>query len=381
MLPCGAGNSDWRQDALLRKWTRPPIGGGGPLRAVVATLQTASGDAFMDLCVAGRHLFMVADEVHRMGAVEGRRLLNIETGARLGLSATPRRAGDPEGTNAILSYFERVIEPPFTLADAIKARTLTPYAYYPIPIQLAADEQEKWLEVGTEAKRTAGRLKGEKTPDPRTLNRLKLLLIKRARIVKNARAKVDVAVRTLKENYADGQRWIVYCDGQGQLQTVATALRAAGLDNVYEYHSAMTGDRTGTLSLFTRRGGIVVAIRCLDEGVDIPIVSHALILASSRNPREFVQRRGRVLRTYPGKTMAYLYDAIVTPSVQDDESDSGSILAGELARAIEFGTNAINPGGVAELKRIAAEFSIDLSVANSGFEGDDDGSDAETTDV
>ena len=375
LLPCGAGHSHWREGALLRKWTRPALGGGPP-RAVLATLQTAASPMFMGLCNGGSHLFLVADEVHRMGAAESRRLFDLETGGRLGLSATPRRAGDPEGTTAILSYFERIIEPPFTLADAIRAGALTPYVYSPHPIRLSADEEAKWLEIGNELSRLAGRLHGSEKPDPQAANRLKLLLIKRARLVKSAVAKVDVAVDILKREYSDGQRWIVYCDNQTQLSRVANALRAEGLPDVYEYHSAMTGDRDGTLDLFARHGGIVASIRCLDEGVDIPSVSHALILASSRNPREFVQRRGRVLRRFETgrerKSLAYVHDVIVTPSNREDAAEIGSMLSGELARAIEFGRDAVNPGCIGDLNRIAAEFGVDLSAAQSGFEDDDE---------
>lgn len=118
----------------------------------------------------------------------------------------------------------------------------------------------------------------------------------------------------------------------------------------------------------------MVSIRCLDEGVDIPSVTHALILASSKNPREFIQRRGRVLRRSPGKALAYLHDVIVLPERGEDEEGAGDgILSGELSRAIEFGGHAINPAGVTELRRIAAAAGLDWeAMASGGFEQDDD---------
>ena len=91
------------------------------------------------------------------------------------------------------------------------------------------------------------------------------------------------------------------------------ALRSDGLIPI-EYHSAMTGSRDATMSWFRSFGGPLVSIKCLDEGVDIPVVSHALILASSQNPRQFIQRRGRVLRKVPGKHLAVIHDAIVVPT-------------------------------------------------------------------
>jgi superfamily II DNA or RNA helicase len=116
-----------------------------------------------------------------------------------------------------------------------------------------------------------------------------------------------------------------------------------------------------------------VSIRCLDEGVDIPDVSHALILASSQNPRQFIQRRGRVLRRAPDKQVAILHDAIVVPVNADDEPEQISLLKSELARSIEFASHAINKGAGAELRDIAISMGIDTDgLLESGFEEDEE---------
>ena len=118
----------------------------------------------------------------------------------------------------------------------------------------------------------------------------------------------------------------------------------------------------------------LVSIRCLDEGVDIPSVSHALILASSQNPRQFIQRRGRVLRKFPGKPFAVIHDAIVVPVNLDDEPEQTSLLRAEMLRSIEFAEHAINKMAGAELRSIAANLGFDVGVPNdAGFEEDDDG--------
>jgi superfamily II DNA or RNA helicase len=371
LMTCGGGHDRWRQGAGLRGWTRPHLDGAP--RAVLATLQTASGDEFRGLCAQGDHLFMVADEVHRLGAVAARRLFELETGPRLGLSATPQRAGDPEGTAALMAYFEGVVPPPFTLADAIKAKALTPYAYQVHTVRLDRDERDAWNQITERIRRLYARAMSGGDLDAGVSAGLKLLLIQRARIIKGARAKTSLAAEIVEAHYRPGQRWIVYCDDQDQLGEVKAALRARDLRNVYEYHSAMPGDRKATLDVFNERGGVVVSIRCLDEGVDIPAVSHALILASSRNPREFIQRRGRVLRRSPGKVLAYLHDVIVVPEIEDDDYLGGSVLKGELARAIEFGGGAVNPAAVADLKRIAAAAGLDWeAMTGAGFELDSD---------
>lgn len=369
LLVCGGGNAGWRSNAMLRLWTRPNQISSRP-RAVLTTIDTASSEKFISLCSQGDHLFLVADEVHRLGAPEAQRVLTLNSGSRLGLSATPDRAGDPAGTAAVMSYFSGVIPPPYTLEDAIRDGALTPYAYHPHAIELEPDEQEEWSRLSVEIRRAYAR--GRQTDgsmSPGSEDRLKVLLIARARLAKSARRKVRAAVDIITNAFKPDQRWIVYCDDRGQLDEVRTALRDAGLPDVYQYFSAMPGDKAATLKLFESRGGIVVSIRCLDEGVDIPAVTHALILASSKNPREFIQRRGRVLRRFPGKQLAYVHDVIVTPVADSGaDKDFESMLRGELARAIEFGSHAINPAGVAELKRIAARMNIDWLEALDGFE-------------
>ena len=112
-----------------------------------------------------------------------------------------------------------------------------------------------------------------------------------------------------------------------------------------------------------------MSIRCLDEGVDIPSATHALILASSQNPREFIQRRGRILRRSPGKYFAYLYDVLVLPQIltySEEQEKVISIVESELARAIQFGEMAENPSCIARLKNIAVDYDIDIETVIEG---------------
>lgn len=139
------------------------------------------------------------------------------------------------------------------------------------------------------------------------------------------------------------------------------------------YYAEMNGDRDMTLSYFAANGGVLVSIKCLDEGVDIPATTHALVLASSQNPREFIQRRGRILRKSPGKLFAHLFDAITVPVVEDAENDKSlSIITAELSRAIQFGANAENPACVTDLKNIAVDFNIEFTTLNTGGIEDDE---------
>jgi len=343
----------------LSDWTTP----GDQKRIILATVQSASGKDFLGQLSGGPHLVLIADEVHRLGAPRSRQLLNDRTfGARLGLSATPERYGDPDGTTLLLDFFAGILQPVYTLADAIRDKVLTPYFYRAHAIQLDADEVDVWHQLTAEVARLNARIRAnDKTPG--LAQRLQRKFIQRARIIKQARAKVGLAVKVLQEHYKPGQRWLIYCDDGDQLRGVTVTLDASGFRAI-PYHSDMVGDRIETLRWFAKRGGILTAIKCLDEGVDIPSVTHALILASSKNPREFVQRRGRVLRKSPGKALAFIHDAIVLPPRaglpdEDRVERDDPFTSGELARAVEFATHADNPASATDLQQIALRAGLD----------------------
>jgi superfamily II DNA or RNA helicase len=238
-------------------------------------------------------------------------------------------------------------------------------------VSLDEDEQEQWSLLTAEIGKRLAR-NGRDDANPIVDDATRLLLIQRARIVKRAAQKIPLAIDVVRRALRPGQRWIVYCEDRDQLVAVRAGLVGAGIPLVFEYHSAMAGDSASTLRMFEHQGGVTVAIRCLDEGVDIPTVSHALILASSRNPREFIQRRGRVLRRADGKPLAYVHDAIVVPRDIAEDTPNLSMVRGELARAIEFGQSAVNPDAVTELRTIAIEFGIEWhQLTDEGFESDD----------
>jgi superfamily II DNA or RNA helicase len=336
----GAGRETWRND--LPDFTRNQLDLGP--RVTVATMQTAASALFISQVQQGQHLLLVADEVHRLGAPILRRCLTIQAGGRLGLSATPERFGDVAGTAAIFDYFGEVLEPRFGLADAIQAGRLVPYDYHCHLVALSTTEAEAWLQLTDEIGRLYARLRDQ--DDPFNDERLRMLLIRRARIIKKASAKTALAAATVASNFEPGQRWLVYCDDTEQLESVMRGLRSAGFDPL-EYHSAMEGSRNETLSFFRRAGGVLVAIRCLDEGVDIPEITHALILASSANSREHVQRRGRVLRTAVGKYSAVVHDVLV--ALAQPSPAPYLVIDGDLRRAIAFAADARNAGVREEL--------------------------------
>jgi superfamily II DNA or RNA helicase len=361
VIRCGDGERGWARPGFLRRW----LDGDEASRVAIATLHTASSDAFRSALGDAPRVLFVADEAHRLGSPVFRRLLEVDAAARLGLSATPERFGDAGGTAAVLDFFSPVLEPRYGLTEAIRDGVLTPYAYHPHVVSLTDQEQEAWDAYSARiARRVAAASDGVEDEGARRL------LIERSRIAKRATAKIDLASEVLERDVGPGERWLVYCDDRAQLAAVREAATRAGIRTT-EYHSAMEGDRVATLDDLAASPGVLVSIRCLDEGVDLPAVTHALILASSRNPREFIQRRGRILRRHPGKVRAHLHDAIVVPSATATRPDR--LLLAELARAVEFAREAVNPEAAIDLEIICARFGVDpTSLASTGEENDVD---------
>ena len=242
---------------------------------------------------------------------------------------------------------------------------LSQYFYDFEVADLTAEEKDKWEAVTTKIKRSIARdpsqvkkglLSNQNSP-------LKLLFIQRARIVKSARAKVGISEEVISEKYPENGRWIVYCDTEDQMNDVWNRIRTAHpYVQVLKYHSGMSGpDRDRTISFFEQNPGIVVSIRCLDEGVNIPAADGAIILASSTNPREYIQRRGRVLRKAKGKWTARIIDVLVLPppGTEGDEIPF-SIVRGELARAYKFASSALNVEVTHRLWRVCQEYGVRL---------------------
>jgi superfamily II DNA or RNA helicase len=356
VLMAGSGHIKWKDRGRLRSQTSPGLGMN---RVVIATMQTASTDAFINGLYQGDHLLIVADEIHQIGSPKNSIALTIQSGASLGLSATPIRYGDPEGTQRIFTSFGSVIPPAITLQDAIAAGRLVNYEYFPHAVHLSDEESELWKKL---TKQISFELAKSKKNDCSTglSDKAKMLLIQRSRIAKKARVKTGLATNVIKKEFTEGQSWLVYCEDSDQLNEMLRKLRAEGLRPL-EYHSNMSGEKADALNWFKKFGGVLVSIKCLDEGVDIPAVSHAFILASSQNPRQFIQRRGRVLRKSAEKNLAVIHDAIVVPVDPESESEQISLLKAELIRALEFANSALNKGAGADLRRIALEMGIDPS--------------------
>ena len=328
LMLAGSGHDEWRSGAHLRNFLEP-----GGKRVVVVTIDTAATSDFTARLRDLHPLTVIVDEVHRAGSRQRRRLLEeVDADWRLGLSATWEREGDPEGTAVIRDYFEHILEPVYTLQDAVRDGHLCAYRYVIHSLSLTDSEREAWAAETARISRALAFARGEMTES------VQQLLIRRARIIKKAAGKVALAAGVLSTSFRDGDAWLVYCDDTVQLAAVRAAIEARGVQCM-EYHRQGDGAEEEALMEFERNGGVVLAIKCLDEGVDIPRIDHALILASSTTRREFIQRRGRVLRRADRKYQAEIHDVLVDSAGFTDPA-SATFLRNEVARAREFAASA-----------------------------------------
>ncbi len=294
---------------------------------------------------------IIGDEAHNLGAKKCASSLPRNVGLRLALSATPERHYDENGTQSILDYFGDILQPEFTLKDAIDCGALVHYLYYPILVELTENESEQYLKLTRAISRKLLYQDRDRAaqPDFDTPD-LTPLLMQRARLIGAAANKL-VALRALMKERLNTSHTLFYCgDGSSdsiQQLTAVTHLLGNELGYRVNTYTAATSllDREHLRHQF-ESGALqgLVAIRCLDEGIDIPAIRHAVILASSTNPRQFIQRRGRILRPDLGKDRATLYDMVVLPPELDRETlvIERNLLKRELLRLIEFADLADN---------------------------------------
>ena len=258
---------------------------------------------------------------------------------------------------AFTIFFGKILQPEFSLTDAIEAGRLVPYIHRPFEVTLTFDEEEAYSELSLKISKIYGLIENGNI-DKDLQAQLEVLLFARAKIIKKAKNKVPAAVQIIKKDFKEGEHWLLYCQDNDHVTFAREQLKESGIQSL-EYMSAMRGDRKSTLDYFEENGGILVAIKCLDEGVDLPFLKNAIILSSSQNPREHIQRRGRVLRKSPGKSLATIYDALVVAS-SDMNDQHEQIMSTELRRAYNFSKDAYNPEATIEIKNIAKKYNINI---------------------
>lgn len=345
LLVGGRGNGPAKWGPYLEAFSKHSAASSP--RIILSTYASARSESFKKKFKIGKHVLLAADEVHTFGSVENRALADwLEVGASLGMSATPERKWDAEGTSAILDYFGEKLEPAFTLEDALAADYLSVYDYYFERCYLTPSEDAEWEEVTQRFVRAwimAGKKMTKKVTD---------ILIERSRISKAALNKTSITVEILEKNFNRDDRWLVYCESISHLNEVSGAIRERAIPGlqILEYHSKNSDEHVEAIKFLSKTGGVMLAVKCLDEGVDLPRVNKAIIMASSTNPREYIQRRGRVLRKHPEKSSAQIYDLLTFRAVGDVPTTCG-----EVERALLFSKSARNVASSLELEDYKAQ--------------------------
>ena len=291
---------------------------------------------------------LVADEVHNLGSEGFITDPPDFFDYRLGLSATPIRQYDEEGTEHLLEFFGPIVFE-FTLKDAI-GRCLVGYEYYVHPVELTEDEMEEWYELTEKIGKHAWR---QEDPDTDDEYMMKLLRDRRA-LLENAENKIAAleTVLTQREDFNQLRHTLIYASDKApqQLKDVNALLNKHGI-LFHQLTHEETPDRKKTAQIIqsfqegTLR--ILTAKRVLDEGVNIPQIEKAFILASTTVERQWTQRRGRLLRTCneTGKTHSEIHDFIALPPDLDNiDTRARALIESELKRIQAFAYLAKNFG-------------------------------------
>lgn len=312
----------------------------------------------------GKDTLLLVDEAHNFGSNNLRKRLYSQIEYRLALSATLERHGDEEGTEALKKYFGRKCIG-YDLKKAIADGKLTPYYYYPVLVFLDEEELAEYKDVSYRVSKECHKDKHGKL---QVTEKGKMLLMQRARIVAGAKNKLSV-LRDKMQDYKDASHILVYCgatrvptfehdesehdeDGERQIVAVSKILgNELGMKVTHFTSNESAQEREAIKRRFATAEPYqaIVAIKCLDEGVNIPSIRTAFILASTTNPKEYIQRRGRVLRLAKNKPYAVIYDFVTLATPLDEVNVYGvdfncerALAKRELARIKEFGEIAMN---------------------------------------
>ena len=339
-----------------------------------------------------RQLLLIADEAHNMGA--GRildRLGGVKFLRRIGLSATPKRQFDDTGNHAILDFFGchdgYTFE--YDMQEAIDNGFLCRYRYYPHLVRLNDSEMAEYMRISLQL---AKFFNADSESFPKSDDILMRLLLKRKRIIHKAKNKEVIFREIIHNRYAEKgnlKYTLVYVpegskpddNTSDMFDTTETVADDDYSDNLIDVYTQIVQDvsKTTTVKKFTSavkgrneildkyaKGEIEVltSMKCLDEGVDVPRSEMAIFCASTGNPRQFIQRRGRILRKHPDKHLAIIHDLVVAPEIssgQENYNMERSLLRGELNRVRDFAVLSENADfAYTELEDILTYYNLPL---------------------
>ena len=334
-------------------------------------------------------LLLIADEAHNMsGGLMVQRLADIKYQRRIGLSATPERQFDDTGNRKLMDFFGCADNYTFeySMAEAIKNGALCRYYYYPHIVRLTENEMADYVALTKQIVKIIG------FDDAKNQERLKMLLLIRKRIIHKAVNKLSAFQKIVQQQMKEKgslKYTLVYvpegnkpdnfdADIFDQSDTLASdpetehliddftrIVRDLDSHIIVRQFTSESTDRDAMLKGFANGSiDVLTSMKCLDEGVDVPRSELAIFCASTGNPRQFIQRRGRVLRTHKDKKYAVIHDLVVIPDNVFDEdcySLEKSLVESELRRVRDFALLSENLNDTDnELQKVLNHYNLSI---------------------
>lgn len=316
---------------------------------------------------------LIADEAHNIGSKSFKPLLpTLNFKNRLALSATLERYFDEEGDQLIQSFFNS--KPPYTysfsMKRAISEGVLCEYTYYPHIVSLSDEELEAYIEIS----KTLIKFFDFESLTFKKSDIVERLLLARKRIIHKASNKlmkfIDILTQEKKQNGAFKYSFVYVPeglneDGDNILDDYLSTFERLNPDSKAYAYTSDSQNKDEIMRLFEEGvADVLFSMKCLDEGVDVPRAQLAIFCSSTGNPKQFIQRRGRVLRTHPEKNKAVIHDLIVVPKFTGDESTKNietKLIKDELTRVIYFASLANNYyEAMQKCNSIAENYGLDL---------------------
>lgn len=342
------GNSGWKQEIkdgiqLLNAKKRTGI------KAIITSYSTYYNERFVGLIQeCGVPTMLIADEVHHAGSLELQKGLLQSYQYRLGLTATFKRHYDEEGTEVLKNYFEDVVFS-YDLGQAINDGILSKYEYHLHCAELTVEEYERY----NRETRYIGMLANSK--DDNRQEKLDMAKIRRSHIIRDAQDKISKFKKIVAAN-TNLKHTLIFCS-ENQIKEVQAILLHLKIKSrqITANDPKDPRERIKIIqSLVDEYYDVVVAIGVLDEGMDAPEIKNCILLSNSGNPKQFVQRRGRILRKFFGrykdgstKEFATIHDIVITPRIDRahlpiSKKNEASILRSQITRQTDMAKFAIN---------------------------------------
>ena len=370
-----SSKSNWKNDfaALLTKEHLFPTEQISYI--IISTYASfAKKSIFEDLNQLPAKTLLIADECHNMGSDSLLKLLpKVNYKRKIGLSATPERQFDDDGNAKLFAFFksENGYTYEYSMKEAIENKVLCRYYYYPHLVSLTDSEMNDYLKLSLKIAKYFNPTKDRFDKNDPILT---ALLLARKRIIHKAFNKVTAFSEIINENYSikgNLKYTLVYVpegndpndyfetDLYSQKDEVENDNDAVHLIDVFtktvkeidkrttvRKFISGTNEKDNILEQFAKGEiDVLTSMKCLDEGVDVPRAELAIFCASTGNPRQFVQRRGRILRKHDDKPFAYIHDLVVIPEVGqgiDSYAMERSMLKKELERVNNFASLSEN---------------------------------------